>query len=296
LKAIEESEVKLFNETKKVTDKLKREIKKYNIVAVTYVRGSGSLHSNRKRRCLWDLCGKPMLQWPIEAALASEYVNKVVLSSEDAEILKFGETIPGVTVVPRPLHTVYEVPRDWGVGVFQRQRPRSFFSGEDLRDPEGWMGGMSSTISAIWYLFWYLQEYESYVGDIWVNVPANEPLGTTDSLNQVIEAFFLDEEANIAYTIYPIMPYIVTINPKTNQLFPLFFDYGLDRQLYPPIYRIGPFTVYGKPKKTTFNAGKKSAWTFISKEEAMDVHDEEDLFLAKCYLEKRLSKQKEVKT
>jgi len=99
-------------EPRRVTDKLKREIKKYNIIAITYVRGSGSLHSNRKRRCLWDLCGKPMLQWPIEAALDSEYVDKVVLSSEDSEIMKFGETISGVTVVPRPLHTVYEVPRD----------------------------------------------------------------------------------------------------------------------------------------------------------------------------------------
>jgi len=234
-----------------------------------------------------------MMQWPLETALASKYIDKVALTSEDLEILKIGEKIDGVTIIPRSLDTTLLVPRDWSVGIFQRQRPRSLYSGGTFEDPSG--AGMGSR-NPRFYSHWYLQEQESFVTDIEVIIPANEPLGTTESLDKVIEAFFLDEEANRADTIYPVMPNLHYINPTTNELFPLFHLEGLDRQSYPfQLYRPGPFYVYGKPLKTTFSCYDKIAYHIVDEEEGMDVHDKKDLRKAEFYLGKRLEKQKEVK-
>lgn len=283
----------MTQEPKKLTDSVRREIKKYNVMGFMYVRGSGSPYRESKQRCFWPLCDKPMLQWSLEAGLASKYINKVVLSSEDAEILKFGESMRGVTTVPRPLNMTFELPRDYNSGVFQRQLPRSLFAGEPFRDPESLRNyGEAGKASCIWYSCWYMQEYESYAPQIFVNLPANEPLATVETLDKLIEAFFLDEEANCAYTIYPIMPYIVSINPKTGQLFPVYHYDGLDKQSYPDIYRMGPFIVWGKPSKTTFNATFRAAWIIVPKEQAVDVHSEDDLILASHYLERRLERQK----
>jgi len=279
----------MTQEPKKLTDSLRREIKKYNIFGFMYARGSGSPHGEHRQRCFWDLGGKPMLQWSLETGLASKYINKVALSSEDAKILEFGRDMKGVTVIPRPLNMSFELPRDYNVGVFQRQLPRSLFSGEPFRDLEHF--GDIGKSSCIWYSCWYMQEYEGYCPHIWVNLPANEPLATVETLDRLIEAFFLDEEANRAYTIYKIMPYIISINPKTNQLFPVYHHEGLDKQTYPDIFRLGPFIIWGKPSKATFNAMFRAAWIVIKKEEAIDIHDEDDLILANHYLERRLKQE-----
>lgn len=273
----------------KSRENLAKEIKIYNITAIMYVRGKGSRFGEHEQRCLWPLCGEPMMQWPLKTALASKYINKVILTSEDLEILRIGEKIDGVTIIPRSLDTVLQIPRDWNVGVFQRQRPRSLFSMDTFGDP----GGISMGYRNIrYYIFWYLQEQESYITDIEILIPANEPLGTTESLDKLIEAFFLDEEANRAYAIYSVMPNLHFINPVTNELFPLFNLEGLDRQSYPlTLYRAGPFYVYGKPLKATFSACDKIAYTIVSEEEGMDVHDKKDLKKAEFYLTERLKKE-----
>lgn len=271
---------------------LDREIRKYNIAAIMFVRGKGSRFGGHERRCLWPLCGKPMMQWPLEAALASKYVNKVVLTSEDPKILKFGESIKGVTVIPRSLDTTLQMPRDWNAGVFQRQQPRSLFSGDIFSDPPHGLSSGLGYADAQYYVFWYLQEQESFVTHIEVAILANNPTGTTESLDKLIEAFFLDEEANKACTVYSIMPYIYFINPVTKELFPLWCDHGLDRQCYPlQLYRTGPFQVFGKPLRATFMARDKIAYTIIPEEQGIDVHNKKDLEKAEFYLTKRLERE-----
>lgn len=275
-----------------VNQRLVREIKKYNITSVTRVRGSGSTFDGHKCRCLWDICGKPMLQWALEVPLASKYVNKVVLHSEDQEILDVGRKIKGVTVIPRPLSEVLTIPRDWNVGVFQRQRPRSLFSGETFSGPAYEQSTGPQYAHGRMYCFWYLQEYESFVTDIAVIVPANEPLSTAETLDKLIEAFFLDEEANVAVTLYPIAPSIWTINPITKRPFPLLHEWGLDRQYYLPLYRYGPFMIFGNASKATYMVLFKQAYIIIPPEEGADVHNEEDLALANFYMKRRLSRKK----
>lgn len=38
------------------------------------------------RKNIRNLCGKPLISWSIEAALASKYINKVLVSTDDLEI------------------------------------------------------------------------------------------------------------------------------------------------------------------------------------------------------------------
>lgn len=283
----------MMNLEHRSVENLAREIRKYNITAITYVRGRGSRFGGHERRCLWKICGKSMLHWALEVPLKSKYVNKVVLASEDREVLKFGESIDGVTIVSRSIDEIFEVPRDWGAGIFQRQRPRSLFSGEpfiNISSDTGLQLGQPSRDTRM-YCYWYLQEYESYVIDIEIIVPANEPMGKTESLDKLIEAFFLDEEANVAYAVYPVMPYLFTVNPLTKRLFPVFHYDGLDRQCYPPLFRQGPFRIWGSAKKTTFGSTLKVAHIIVAPEEGIDIHNEEDLLLANFYMERRLKKQ-----
>jgi CMP-N-acetylneuraminic acid synthetase len=70
----------------------------YKVLGVTLARG-GSKGVSRKN--LADINGKPMLAYSIEEALKSEYINRYVVSSDDAEILETA-TAYGADVIERP--------------------------------------------------------------------------------------------------------------------------------------------------------------------------------------------------
>jgi len=53
------------------------------------------------RKNLKVLCGKPLIYWTITAAKHSKYIDKVWVSSEDAEILKVAENY-GADIIKRP--------------------------------------------------------------------------------------------------------------------------------------------------------------------------------------------------
>ena len=58
--------------------------KNKNFLAVIPARG-GSKRLPGKN--ILDLCGKPIIEWSIEAGLNSSYIDKVVVSSDDDDIL-----------------------------------------------------------------------------------------------------------------------------------------------------------------------------------------------------------------
>ena len=57
-------------------------------LAIIPARG-GSKRLPRKN--LLDLCGKPLIAWSIEAALKSKYISKIIVSSDDEEILNIAK-------------------------------------------------------------------------------------------------------------------------------------------------------------------------------------------------------------
>lgn len=68
------------------------------ILAVILARG-GSKRLPRKN--VIPLCKKPLISWSIEAALKSKYIDKLVVSSDDDEILNISNNLK-VTSIKRP--------------------------------------------------------------------------------------------------------------------------------------------------------------------------------------------------
>lgn len=67
-------------------------------LAIIPARG-GSKRLPRKN--VLDLCGKPLIAYTIEAALKSKYIDKVIVSSDDYEILEISKK-HGVETIKRP--------------------------------------------------------------------------------------------------------------------------------------------------------------------------------------------------
>ena len=55
------------------------------------------------RKNVLDLCGKPLISWTIEAALTSKYLDEVVVTSDDREILGIANNMK-VRSIERPPH------------------------------------------------------------------------------------------------------------------------------------------------------------------------------------------------
>ena len=53
------------------------------------------------RKNVLDLCGKPLITWTIEAGLSSKYIDEVVVSSDDSEILGIASNLK-VRSIERP--------------------------------------------------------------------------------------------------------------------------------------------------------------------------------------------------
>lgn len=71
-----------------------------SLLAVIPARG-GSKGIPRKNIC--RVAGKPLLLWTVEAALGSQFIKQVVVSSDDAEILSIASEFP-VVALDRPKH------------------------------------------------------------------------------------------------------------------------------------------------------------------------------------------------
>ena len=67
-------------------------------LAIIPARG-GSKRLPRKN--VLDLCGKPLIAYSIEAGLKSKYISKVVVSSDDKEILQVSQNF-GADIIKRP--------------------------------------------------------------------------------------------------------------------------------------------------------------------------------------------------
>jgi CMP-N-acetylneuraminic acid synthetase len=75
--------------------------KKMKFVALISARG-GSKGIPRKN--ILDLCGKPLIQWTIEAAVNSREFTRVVVSTDDQEIAELADSLNVETSYPRPQH------------------------------------------------------------------------------------------------------------------------------------------------------------------------------------------------
>ena len=69
-----------------------------SIIAIIPARGGSKGVPGKNIK---DLCGKPLIVWTIEAALRSSYIDTVLVTSDDDDILKISEAA-GAKIIKRP--------------------------------------------------------------------------------------------------------------------------------------------------------------------------------------------------
>lgn len=260
-------------------DELEKEIKGYHILGLLLARGKGGSYENR---CLWKIADKSMLQWVLGNAIASRYIEKVVVGSESEEIRAIAAET-GALGIARPLEQAFDYPRDFRQGKFKRIKPRSLVHKR--------YKGLNDSVT---YVLNQLKKREGYVADLIVRLSAELPLMKTESIDRLIEAFFRDPLADRGIMIYPVPPKYFFINEMTDRVFPLWIDcmHGSDRQEYPRIFGPGGIHIDGCPGIAT-SFGRKIVHIIIDEEQGLHVHDEKDLFIANCYMKRRLENEKD---
>lgn len=262
---------------------LTREIQKCRILAIMQSRAEGGEHDEQGCRGLWDLCGKPVLQWILEVVSACKYVDRLVVITTDRAVKKAVESY-GVLAIDQPLYTSLDFPRDRVSGAFGMSNPRSSRS----QIPEVYLGSFA-------YAHYWMKEKEGFSPDLILKVSDSFPMITTDIVNRVVEAFFKDKEATESGTFRLVHHSLSLKNPETGRMFPLLApSFVMPRQRYLKTWTVGPLHLSGQPGYQE-TGETRIAPVFITKEEGFDIHDKEDLFLAQCYMERRLKRAREKK-
>lgn len=253
----------------------------YDIAAFTMVRGIGG---STKNRCLWKLQGKTLLEWAIKPVKESGRFDKIIVGTESEEIEKVARRC-GAFVIRRPLDHVLDFERDFKVGLEKKFKPRSFLHRrKHIVNPD------------FEYILFCLLELEGYLPDLLFSFGGDAPLGRSESIDRVLETFIENEYCSTVVTVYEVSPNFWIINPVDKKLFPIFsgVGIGLPRQMYPKLYRSGTYNLSGSPSKIV----GPETWPYrylkydhvvASYEESIHIHSKDDLFLAECYMKRKLN-------
>lgn len=228
------------------------------VVAGMIVRGEGS---TLKGKNTYPVLGKPMLQWCLEAAKACDWIDHIWVWTDDEKAKSITETL--------------------GCVVIARSRDQLYYHG-DTSNPIEWKKDREDKIvSSIGTL-----------GDVRVSLNCNLCLITPELLYQMYVKLMEDPIAGNVVPVYPIDPYLFTENQ--GRLFPVFHQFGLDRQGYPPLYRMGGIHIE-HTKRYESKVSLKTVHYVTKKEYLLDVHTLEDIRLAEYYLIKRAAMEERTK-
>lgn len=171
-------------------------IQNHKVLGVILARG-GSKGVPRKN--VLDLAGKPLIAWTIEAALDAEYIDDLILSSDDDEIMS--------------------VAREHGCQV-------------PFRRPEALARDDSTSIDALLHA---LDETPGY--DYVVLLQPTSPLRTAADINAAVRACTVhDAPACVTVTPAEEPPQWMFTLDANQHLSPLFDDVPLRRQDAPDVY------------------------------------------------------------
>jgi len=120
------------------------------------------------RKNIRPLAGKPLLAYNIAAALGSQYIQRVVVSTDDPEIAQVAKSY-GAEVVRRPAEI---------------------------------SGDLATSESALLHTLETLQEQEAYAPDLLVFLQCTSPLTLAEDIDGTIAAL-IEEEADTALAVIP---------------------------------------------------------------------------------------------
>lgn len=226
------------------------------VLAIIPARG-GSKGVPRKN--IRELAGKPLIAWTIEAAKKSKYIDKLILSSEDPEII--------------------DIARQWGCDV-------PFIRPEGLSKDT--TPGMEPILHAI-------QKLEHY--DYIVLLQPTSPLRDTSDIDKCIElCISQDSNACVSVSETEKSPYWMFTLDHSNQMTPMLKDkvVNVRRQDLPTFVALNGAVYVAKCdwllEYKTFMNSQTIAYV-MPKERSIDIDTEFDLWIAEAILTKCLPNQ-----
>lgn len=178
------------------------------------------------RKNVRPLAGKPLLAHAIEKAQASRYINRVVISTDDAEIA--------------------DVARRWGADVVMR--------------PAELATDTASSESALLHALDFLAESEGYQPEILVFIQCTAPLMTVEDVDGTVAAL-LEKDADSALAVAPFYHFVwredeqgeaqainhdKRVRPMRQQREPQFWEPGAVYALRVAGFRQARFRFFGK--------------------------------------------------
>lgn len=209
-----------------------------------------------------ELVGKPLIAWTIESALNSRVCSKLIVSSDDNEILN--------------------VAREWGAEV------------PFIRPPH-LAGDKTTSIEVIFHAIEYLQDEGFKESDYILLLQPTSPLRTVDDIKNAINIAKLKQaDAVVSVIDAPSHPFMVKkINPDgiLNSFFKNDFNNGR-RQDLPSAYALNGAIYLNKIssllKEKTFLPENKTYAYLMPPERSIDIDTLWDFHLSKLIIEDRI--------
>ena len=201
------------------------------------------------------LCGKPLIAYAIETARQSEYIDQVIVSTEDKEIaeiaLEFGAEVPFM----RPVELAQDNAPEW----------------------LAWQHAIQSME----------EKDKSRQLDVFVSIPPTAPLRTVEDVNNAIHTF-LESDVDMVITIkksnhHPSFNMISLDEQNCAKLVLPLDRQIVRRQEAPPVYNITTVAYVANPNfimksKSLFEGKVKGV--LIPEERALDIDTELDFKFA----------------
>lgn len=238
-----------------------------DVLAIIPARG-GSKSIPRKN--IKSFLGRPLIVWTIEEAQKSEFVSRVIVSTDDPEIAEIAHRAGAEVPFLRPR----EIAQDF-----------------------------STDIEFLLHALNFLKENEGYEPDIVVRLPPTSPLRTAVHIDEGIATLMNSPEADAARPICeaPKHPYKLWrigesekfLEPFLSKEFTGFDEpHNLPRQLFPKAYiHTGAMDVMRLRTIRELNStsGKRLAYFFMSPEDSINIDHPIDFEIAEFFARKRQS-------
>lgn len=239
-------------------------MKTKKILAIIPARG-GSKGIPRKN--IYPLAGKPLLAWSVEAALKSKYIDRVIVSSDDDEILEVAEK----------------------------------HGAEPIRRPKAMAGDKSPFNLLIFHALDFLKKKENYIPDIVVYLQPTSPLRTSKDIDETLA--LLKGETECAISVCEIENKILKaflINKKgylqgvSNNKFPF-----MNRQDLPKVYMPNG-SIYVIKRQDFAKTGKlftkETVPSVMQGDKNLDIDSMEDMKKVEKILKEKIRQRKTTPT
>ena len=256
---------------KSIQEKIQKRIKANRIVGLMRFRDS---FSSSKGKHSWDLCGYPLYYWKMKVALEIKYLEKIVIWTDIKEAQYLAKEMSDKFVVISTTLDEFKEP------IFKYL--------DDLKTPESRVprARILYDLADDSHVTPEIIEQIGFKPTLSVLLCVCTPLETSKSIDKLIEKYFEDDEAEEAYLVYQIPPFILTPNLQHPQ-------YLLDvsgflgqggRHNLPTMYSPSG-TFIRSYRWTSFT---RKVFVEISEEDGKEIHTKNDLKFAEFYMKKRI--------